>query len=479
MIIFFRKNFKKIFIIALILFSVARITTAYLQFSDDYKVRTLESLSQDIDKEFQVVIKEVLLIQRRSVYKVKVISPQDKYEYKHTNFLLITNGVCEHCRVGAILQLKSISSIETIDEYTDKVQKSYLSKTKTDLPASTDSIDYNKKVLFLSPAARYKKDHIFHVINVEKDSVVFLKQKDTGFVEILLNIKNLFVLQVQKFIPFPHAELGHGLIISGKSALPKEIQDDFKRSGLMHIVVLSGFNVSVVIQFVFSLFKFGPRLFRFGIGTLFVTIFVIMAGVSSALLRATLMALIALLATLYKKEIDGLELLFVVVLVLSIIDPFSVFYDLSFWLSVAATFGLITMSGVVQDKLKFLTETGGLREAGASSLATQFVVTPLIILINPDISILSFFANILILPLVPLTMALVFVAGVLGFITPFVAVIFGHVSYLLLSYIISITHFVSQLPFATFHLAQNSFSPLFYYIFIIPLCIWLYKKKKL
>lgn len=464
---FLVKNVKKIFVCVLVVVTVFRIHHTYLNIQPTEQEIILQEMKDTQLEQTQFVIKEKVLVNRKQVYKIVVSSTSDNFAGQKY-LLLNVVGECV-CDVRQIIKLTShaSSTIKTIDSYIQSRQ-----------------INFNKdshkqsQVSFMSPTARYKREGIFFVITASSGDLMVVGTQEEGIVDVLASIKNTFVKQVQTHIPFPYAELGHGLIISGKSALPKDIEEDFKRSGLMHIVVLSGFNVSIVIQFVFSLFAFGPKIFRFSVGTLFVVLFVLMAGVSSALLRATLMALIALLCSLYKKEIDGLALLAIVGMLLVIIDPMSFYFDLSFWLSILATFGLISLSGFFQTKLSFIPEKAGLREAGASSLATQVTVTPLLMLINPDISILSFFANILILPIVPLTMALVFVTGVLGFITSFAATFFGHVSYLLLSYIISVTHLVSQLPFATMTFEQNSFSPLFYFIFIVPLSIWLYKKKK-
>ncbi len=465
MIKLLRKKLKIIFITILFVVCLIQIIKTYFFIQPIHQEKILHRVTESAQDEVVFVIKEKILVNRKEVLKVEIIKGSTALEEK--SFLMSIDGVCE-CEVNKIYRASSTSSVMTIDRFVDR----------KGAKSTENNEGEQTSVSFISSAARYKKEGIFFVINVSSSTIQIIGKKEEGFVDILTSIKKSFVQRVQTYIPFPHAELGHGLIISGKSALPKDIEDDFKRSGLMHIVVLSGFNVSIVIQFVFSLFSFGPKIFRFGVGTLFVVMFVLMAGVSSALLRATLMALIALLCTLYKKEIDGLVLLAIVGMLLIVVDPLSFYFDLSFWLSILATFGLISLSEFFQDKLSFIPDAIGLREAGASSLATQFVVTPLLMLINPEVSVLSFFANILILPIVPLTMAFVFITGVAGFITSFLAILFGHVSYLLLSYIVSVTHIVSQQSFATVTFQENSFSPLYYYVFIIPLAIWLYKKKK-
>ena len=59
-------------------------------------------------------------------------------------------------------------------------------------------------------------------------------------------VKHAFIDGIRAALPEPHASLAGGIVIGGKSGLGNELKEDFIRSGLVHIIVLSGYNVMVV-----------------------------------------------------------------------------------------------------------------------------------------------------------------------------------------------------------------------------------------
>jgi hypothetical protein len=65
-------------------------------------------------------------------------------------------------------------------------------------------------------------------------------------------------------LPEPQASLAGGLILGGKQGLGKELLQDFITSGLVHIVVLSGYNVMIVADAVFRVFDSSPNSGRQG-----------------------------------------------------------------------------------------------------------------------------------------------------------------------------------------------------------------------
>ncbi|MEI6490770.1 MAG: ComEC/Rec2 family competence protein, partial [bacterium] len=79
----------------------------------------------------------------------------------------------------------------------------------------------------------------------------------------LINIKNLCIQKINSLLPQPQSFLGAGLILTGKGSLDADLQNEFKRVGLIHIVVLSGFNVSIVAVVVMALLGFLPPIVRF------------------------------------------------------------------------------------------------------------------------------------------------------------------------------------------------------------------------
>jgi competence protein ComEC len=111
----------------------------------------------------------------------------------------------------------------------------------------------------------------------------------------------------------------------------------------------------------------------------------------------------------------------------------------------------------------------GFREVVATTIAATIAVLPILLYTTGILSIVSLPANILILPLIPLTMFFSFLVGVFGFIAPILAIPFAYVAHLLLLYILSIIHFFAQLPFAS--VTIQSF-PLLITIILYGFILW-------
>src|SRR6185295_7247227 len=93
-------------------------------------------------------------------------------------------------------------------------------------------------------------------------------------------------------------------------------------------------------------------------------------------------------------------------------------------------------------------ETAGLREIVSATIATQLTVLPLLILSVGQVSIVSLFSNILVLPAVPLAMLVSFLGALAALISNVIAYPFALVAYLILHYIIGVAVWFGNLPFA-------------------------------
>ena len=86
----------------------------------------------------------------------------------------------------------------------------------------------------------------------------------------LARLKHIFLDGIQATLPEPYSSLSGGIVIGGKSGLGKELQQAFVRSGLVQIIVLSGYNVMIVAEWVMAAITLTklPRRWRAGAGAL-------------------------------------------------------------------------------------------------------------------------------------------------------------------------------------------------------------------
>jgi competence protein ComEC len=206
----------------------------------------------------------------------------------------------------------------------------------------------------------------------------------------LLGIKHILTNGIRAALPEPESALLEGLLLGNKQGLGKELTDSFRRAGVVHMIVLSGYNVTVVVNAILLVaLLFLPRVWALTLAATGIVAFAIMTGASETTLRASLMALVALLAKGLYRPASGLRLLLIATAALALWNPLLVLYDLSFQLSVLSTLGLILFSERIAKSLSFVPEALNLREVSATTIATQVTVLPLLIYSVGQVSVVS------------------------------------------------------------------------------------------
>ena len=278
---------------------------------------------------------------------------------------------------------------------------------------------------------------------------------------VFAHIKHSFLDGLNRALPKPDSALAGGIVIGGKEGLGNELKDAFTRSGLVQIIVLSGYNVMVVAEWVMVFFAFLrlPRRLQFFAGGAALLLFVGIAGISATAVRAAIMAVIALYARATGKNYAASRALLFTVLVMLIWNPLYLVFDPGFGLSVAATAGIIWLAPLIE--VRFSRLWPFLRNVVATTLAAQISVLPLLLYNIGLFSLVALPANILVNPVVPLAMASAAIAGVVGMtigpLVPLLATIVGYPTFILMRYFIFIAEKSSALPFAAFSLERFPF----------------------
>jgi competence protein ComEC len=249
--------------------------------------------------------------------------------------------------------------------------------------------------------------------------------------------------------PQPDSSLLEGIELGERRALPEDLTHAFITSGLVHVVVLSGYNVSIVAESMLRVTSFLPKTLNYGVGGILMILFALMSGGGATTVRACLMGLIAILARYLNRPTDALRALVVAAAAMIMWNPLVALYDPSFILSVLATFGLITLSGTIERKLFFIPTMFGLRSIAASTLSVQIFVLPALLFITGVLSFVALPANMLALPVVPFAMLLGFLAGMAGLFHPILAYPFAIMDDLLLRWMMLVAMTADALPFSS------------------------------
>ncbi len=290
---------------------------------------------------------------------------------------------------------------------------------------------------------------------------------------LLFKLRNSFIRNINNVIPMPESDLANGLILGVRGGFDEETNKEFIDTGTIHMIALSGYNVSIVADGVMKTFgTILSKTLSIVIGIVVILLFIIMTGASSTAIRAGIMATIMLLGRITDRRYVAGRALIVAGLLMVAYDP-RVLVDMSFQLSFIATGGVLFLTPKVLRWFKFLPLRFGIREMVASTVAATISVLPILLYLTGVLSLVSLPANFLILLLISTAMLFIFITSMLGFILPLLSIAAGYITYLILLYILSVIHFFGSLSFAS--ISIQSFPLVFTILIYSFLSWWIFK----
>jgi competence protein ComEC len=262
--------------------------------------------------------------------------------------------------------------------------------------------------------------------------------------EILFKIKYAYIKRAGEFLDEPEKSLNIGVLIGGHSNLSQDLVDNFNNTGTSHIIAVSGFNITIIVSALsFLAFVFGRRAY-FWIGLVTIISFVIITGASASVVRAGIMGFLLLVSRSVGRQYSVTPALFFAGLIMLVINPRILFWDVGFQLSFTATLGIIYFSPVLTQLTKNWPEILGIKTLVLTTISAILATLPLILFNFGTLSFTAPIVNVLVLPAVPFAMLF----GFLVFV-PFLGAGFAMAARLLLSYIIYVTKFFAHLPYSS------------------------------
>ena len=218
----------------------------------------------------------------------------------------------------------------------------------------------------------------------------------------IMRFKGIIESRFNQNLPEPEASLLAGIVLGSKRGLPEDFYLALQKTGTLHIVVASGFNITVILGFMAAyLSGILRREIAIILGIVAVVVYTIMAGAEPAIVRAAIMGSLGFLGQILGRKSESLRLLLIAVIVMLLIKPLMIF-DIGFQLSVAATLGLILLGSRLEMIFSRVWLIG--KDLG-QTLAAQVMVWPLIMIHFGKMSWFSPIVNSLILWLVPIIMS--------------------------------------------------------------------------
>ena len=287
-----------------------------------------------------------------------------------------------------------------------------------------------------------------------------------SFIYKLINLKSGWVSRVNEYVNRDVSPLANGMLF-GSASFTKEMKDTFRVAGLSHIVVLSGFNIAVVVSFVMILLKFVPLVLRVVLAFTSVILFVLMVGAEASVIRAVIMAGIALLALVSGREYMARQAIIISLFVMSIYDPNLLLSSVSFYLSFLATAGIIYISPVLEKVFEKFNISKFIKSLLITTLSAIIATLPYITYTFGFVSTFALITNAIVLPFVPITMLLSALVVVFSYVSVLLANIFGVIDSLLLKFMTGTAEFFASLPFSYIPVSLSLIGMFLIYILII------------
>lgn len=291
----------------------------------------------------------------------------------------------------------------------------------------------------------------------------------------LLKFKKIIATRITMLWPEPDASFMAGLLYGYRGGLGK-LNDLFSRTGVTHIVAISGFNISVIAAILINICIYAcvPRQKAFWLVSFGIVLFVIFTGASASVVRAGVMGIITLLAK-YVGRVSrmGNVLLFAAV-IMTLQNPLVLMFDAGFQLSFLSTLGLVYLAPILKKYEQYFPEFLGIRENIISTASAILATLPLILYQFGRLSLVAPIVNILILWIIPWLMVAGVAAVIIGFIYSPIGQLVAWLGWLGMEYVICIVKWFAELPFS----AVNIFVPAWMMIGIYCVMIYIIWQKK-
>lgn len=268
------------------------------------------------------------------------------------------------------------------------------------------------------------------------------------FVRAVLSFKHVLADTIARYVRAPDSSLVQGVVFGMDAGLGEDLEDAFRTVGLIHIVVLSGYNVTIVAEWMMRMLGFLSKRARAFCGIGAIIAFVVMTGGGATIVRAGIMAMLVIIARLYGRQGEMNHFLVLAGIGMLLWNPYTLMYDASFQLSFLATFGLLNISPRIEKYATWLPEKFGLREAFVASISTQIAVLPLLMYLIGEVSLVSPLVNVLGLIAIPPMMLFGFITGVCGAVFAPLGSLCGLITMLFTRYVLILVEFFAGLPFA-------------------------------
>jgi competence protein ComEC len=264
-------------------------------------------------------------------------------------------------------------------------------------------------------------------------------------------IRDKFNAGLEKTVPQPEAALAIGYLTGQHNLVPDTLVKQMQITGLIHLVIAGGYNVTILVRLVRRL---GSRVAKRLAACMSIAVLLTLAlaaGFVAPMARTTTVTGLSLAAWYYGRWPHPLVLLPVAAGITALIDPYFVWGDVGWYMTFIAYGGLIVLGPMLKEWWWGEHHSGEIKQIIVDTIAVQIVTMPLMAYAFQQYSVYGLPANLLVLPLMSLTMIASLAAGLAGMALPLtLAHIVAWPAIVLLGYTRHVTVWMAAAPGADF-----------------------------
>lgn len=280
----------------------------------------------------------------------------------------------------------------------------------------------------------------------------------------------------------PHSSVLEAFVSGNSKEMPKEWKERFNKSGISHIIAVSGMHIVILLGLISALLVFlgFSRMFSLCFSLIFIWIFIILVEFQPSAVRAGIMGSIFILCQAIGRRTSSTRVLFLSAGIMLAQSPLILKESVSFQLSFLATMGLIYLMPMINEKIFHSRSVfKPLTDLLSMTFSAQIFAFPILAFNFGNVSLISPIANLLIVPIVPCAI----ITGIIFILTSFLffnlAWLFSFPAWLSVSYILAAARFFSKMPFSATSIKFPWFLiPVYYIVLFLFLSILNKKRKK-
>ena len=298
-----------------------------------------------------------------------------------------------------------------------------------------------------------ERKYIYGIVETKNAEVI---EEANIFWKIIGHIRSSVSNHIDTQYQYPYDGFLEGLLLGSKYGLSQKLSEAFRITGLTHIIAISGYNITLIVMIMSSMFGFLGRYAKVILSIIAVCVFTVLVGAEASVVRACIMGVVSLLGLYFGRPTYVWGSLLWAMVCMTWYEPRTFLFDVGFQLSVVATIGVVSLSKICIRWFSFLPNIFEIRESFAITIAAQITTLPILIYHFGNISFISPIANVMVAPFLPWAMLLGCMEIALTWI-PFIPEILLFGGEMILKIISFIAIQLSAIPYAQIQVKHMSF----------------------